>query len=395
MSVLLCLLLSSCGINEKSGEKSYSLVDSITGVVFDVYGNVLNGSSFISLITEDAQLNDGLTYAYRNETSEYLVYNSKKWAVVCCKTNAVGLKGMSSSDIKSYFSTVSFLKSSVNTPTKKLSFQKGTSGKATKLYFPNVEIGIAPNVLSYQVFYGSMAYLEYYDVGYYLFMGTPTPLENVSKEVKKVIAHTPKSLSFIGLSVEADPIEVTPEPTEETISETSVSAPAVEEVEAPEPVPETEVVEEPQEPVIIENTKDKNAIISVECDAYSQRPLGTKVTVNIYALNQSVGNDVVRKVDDYEVSDGTHAECLKYRVSKREVYDGDIYVDFKLVGLDSENLTFYGIKYPKRTYDYDDGTYLYVFYSVPNGCKEYALLVGHDNGENVLLHVKDGKLSID
>lgn len=193
-------LFAGCGVNASGNDSNYSTITNVDGVSFDVYGNVLKGASFVSAISDSDLLNNAQTFIYRDEISEYLIYNSTSYAVVCQRINPIGINNMSSSDIKTYFSTLSFLKSSVTTSSKKISFKKGESNGMEKLYFPSIEVGISPNVYSYQNYYGSMSYIETPEYGFIIFMGVTTPLEEVTKEVKKVIEHTTKSITYIGVT---------------------------------------------------------------------------------------------------------------------------------------------------------------------------------------------------
>ena len=57
------------------------------------------------------------------------------------------------------------------------------------------------------------------------------------------------------------------------------------------------------------------------------------------------------------------------------------YINTKIVGIDGNALVFRGIKNRTRCFDQQiraDGNTveMYAFYSVPNGCKEYALRFG-------------------
>lgn len=75
--------------------------------------------------------------------------------------------------------------------------------------------------------------------------------------------------------------------------------------------------------------------------------------------------------------EGTHFECVEYSLNhspKEEFYYVNIYVK----GYDGSRLSYKGITFPKRTYDYYDfmtPTFekIYCFYAIPDGLDQYSL----------------------
>ena len=75
---------------------------------------------------------------------------------------------------------------------------------------------------------------------------------------------------------------------------------------------------------------------------------------------------------------GTHFEAAKIKTTANL---NNEYLDVKVEGLDGERLVYRGISYTTRAYDLlvlnNNETYeTWVYYEVPNGCKEYLLEVG-------------------
>lgn len=403
-----CFTLCGCGNTEKIGANDFTVISSIEGVSFDVYNTILNSASFTSAISDTDLLNNAQTFVYRNDITDYLCYNSTSFAIVGQRMDSIGLSQMDANAIKTYISTTSFLKTSITTPPKKLSFKKSANKTETRLFFPEVEAGVSPNVNSFQNYYGALSVVDTGTYTYFLFMGTIYPFEEVTKDVKKIYEHTAKSLTYTGVS-EPD----VSQSEEEDVSQNTVNEEIIEETDGKEfqsisedetatqsdiaPVKDIvegtisekeELKEEPKEEPMFKKEKTKGIkipdndgaiFVSDDIIAISSQPSGAKAEIRIYQVNQKADEEIKKEVPSFTAKEGTHFESVKYRLYQLEQTEdeiGEIYCDFRLKGLDGEKLTYMGIKYSSRTYDYEKGGYKYTFYEVPNGCKEYLLTIG-------------------
>ncbi len=78
--------------------------------------------------------------------------------------------------------------------------------------------------------------------------------------------------------------------------------------------------------------------------------------------------------------EGTHFEVAKFTTTADTSNE---YIDVKIEGLDGERLVYRGVSYTKRVYDLTskEPFVCYVYYEVPNGCKEYLLELGIQTNE--------------
>ena len=100
-------------------------------------------------------------------------------------------------------------------------------------------------------------------------------------------------------------------------------------------------------------------------------------------------------IHGFEAPRGYTWHVAEYDVSYESCSE-DIYINIKIEGLDGNKLYFRGIPCEERTYDSSyavstdsagNSTNHYVFYAVPNGCKEYVLKCGEGSPskDNTLL----------
>lgn len=133
---------------------------------------------------------------------------------------------------------------------------------------------------------------------------------------------------------------------------------------------------------IISSGLDKNGSIQ-----------GVLVTVTSYYNEDNSINVIKRGVKEdnlytyFDAPDGCHYEAIEYSVSDSAMED--VYVNFKIVGIDGQALKYKGITYSSRTYDIlattsykkDGYSNRICYYPVPNGCKEYVLQFGENRGQ--------------
>ncbi len=379
VTIFICaLMIAGCTkVYEKTDDKSFKVIKNIKGLTFDVYSPFLDNCSFSTGILETDQLNNGTTYVYRNDTTDYMIYNSKSFGVVAQKIDSLGLNESKKTDVKVRLSNLYFLNTSVTSKASAIKFKYDESGDITKYITSKpIEVGIAPNVLSFQNYYGYLSYIERDNKdAFVIFAGTINPIEEVDNDVREKLYHIVASMVIddnnIGLT---------------DVSENDTSFPAVtfEGVKEEEVV--EAVVEEPIPEPIEAITKTDSINVDIKTSAYNKTQEESVVNVCIKSVNRRADDFIKAYEKDYfEVKDGCHFEMVEYELKNPQTEDD--YVRFNLVGLDAEKLVYNGIKYSKRTYELTKGKKTYVYYEVPNGCKEYMLEIG-GLGEKGYFHVK-------
>lgn len=381
MLMTFSLALSGCtSVYEDTGAKGFTTITNVKGVSFDVYSPILENCSFSTGILGTEQLNNGKTFVYRNDSTDYLAYNSTSFAVAVQKIEPLGLRELSKNDIKTKLSSLFFLESSVTSKVSKINIKtKESKGIFKVITTKEIEVGIAPNVLSFQNYHGYLSYIETQNGNAYaIFMGTVSPLEETGKDVKEILYHTVSSLTVVEDITEerndtSEPL-TTVEETEPSNNDVSSDNTVKETI----PKPETEPISEP--------------VIDVFEGAEVESVDGIHHSIHVSAFNGTTTEDMVKvtikdiytDAEDYveewdsefglECKEGCHFEMIEYVMSEK-VSDTDT-IDVKLLGLDYEKLTYAGLKYSSRTYDINHYGKTYVYYEVPNGCKEYVLELG-------------------
>ncbi len=377
-ALLLCLITTACTkVYEGTGEKSFRVISNVKGLSFDMYESFLDGCLFTTGILDTDQLNNGSTYVYRNDSTDYMAYNSRSFGVVAQKINSLDLNGEKKSVVKSKLSNLYFLNSSVTTKASGISYKKKVGKEATKyITTKQTEVGIAPNVLSFQNYYGYLAYIECNNGdAYAIFAGTIAPLEEVDGSVKDTLYHIASSMKVTEVK---DGTSDTKTDTSE--NEQPVASLPDTNVYAEEPAKETTSVSVAPKPEVEErdvdlpNTTDK-LNVEIRTSAYNGTVTESTVGVKIKSVNRDA-EDMVKKLeaDYFAPMDGCHLELAEYEISNKQT-DADT-VRINVVGADFEKLTYNGIKYSKRTYDVAKNGKIYVYYEIPNGCKEYVLEIG-------------------
>lgn len=383
-ALFMCLFISACAkVYEKTEDKSFRVIDNVKGLSFDMYKPFLENCLFSTGILETDQLNNGATYVYRNNTTDYMIYNSKSFGAVAQKIDSLNLKGEKNSTIKGRLSSLYFLNSSVTSKASAVSFKDESSKGVTKyITTKQIEVGIAPNVLSYQNYYGYLAYIEC-DNGeaYALFAGTVNPIDDVDGDVKDMLYHIVASMRVTDTGGLISKID-------DDVSEGEVTEPVTfEGVSKPVGFTETES-EDNHELLISEPVEIKSAVTEVDVpnktsklnsvikvSAYNGTTEDSMVTVKVVKIDRKA-EDTVKKYESEYVppKDGCHYEMIQFDLTDTKTENDTIRIN--VVGLDYEKLAYNGIKYSKRTYEVENNGKRYVYYEIPNGCKKYVLEIG-------------------
>lgn len=444
VATMLIALLSTMGcgsINDTANADDYSLIESVKGVTFDIYGKLLDNSSFTSALADDLRIADGSTLVYRNDDTDYLLYNTSSFAVVCQRKTKLDVNNLSDSDLKSALASSTFLKTSITTLENKIKIKKGQNNGKVKLYVDEIECGVAPTLDSFQNYYGSLSYIEDDTYGYFLFCGSINSFDKMSKDERKMIEHTAKSLTYEGIEEETsdengeavtidsslsanDTENVSVSDNEEikvevndtgnakgVLEEVNAEISANEEkdkVEAPKPQTQEESVsenaeaeakaneeaveeEEVKEEVIEDNV---DCLLSFTCLGYSKTPTGTDTKIYVYEISKDANEEVKKRVSDLEVKSGTHLESLTFSMKSLDKDYKDVDVSIRLKGLDKANLNYLGIEYSNKVLKYKDGSNYVCYYEIPNGCEEYLLEFGYLGNEVVGIEVKESNLEV-
>lgn len=225
---------------------------------------------------------------------------------------------------------------------------------------------------------------------------TETPGETEPPTDEEIVIEEPDENNDV-------PVEVIPEEPQEEVPTEPVTPPVKEE----EPDKDIVVTEKGTENVInVTNQKELEGNVTtiyslakvgddvlssgIDIDGNFQTVL---VSVSSY-YNEETALDVIKsgvKKDGlykyFDAPDGCHYEAIEYSVSGSAT--DNVYVNFKIVGIDGQSLKYKGITYGSRTYDIlstseykkDGYTKRICYYPVPNGCKEYVLQFGESGNQ--------------
>jgi len=201
----------------------------------------------------------------------------------------------------------------------------------------------------------------------------------------------------------SEEITETEEPSTEEITENATEKPvSVEPTEKPEKKPSTTK----KEPLTLNNQssikRDDKTVY--ESDIYNMLSIGNKAYVStitrkgyekavIQVTDLYKGKDAENIIKDscknklvsynyFPADEGCTWHVIKFNIDYGTCSEKG-YIDVRLKGLDGEKLKYRGVPYSKRTYLIKlNEKEFYCYYSVPNGCKEYALECGEGTVNN-------------
>lgn len=434
---VMAMCFMGCGKVYEGTKSGYVTIKDIPGVTFDIYANSAKSATAVSQINKDSDMSDGNSYLYKNGSTDYIIYNNKSLTAVVQKVESIGLEA--AKDKESVLKDITFLGTSVLSE----NYEYATSGKddAYKLV-AQVDAGVSLTLTTFGDYTGQFAYLSYQNNDYLMFVGVPkTEYKNLDKEVRDAIEHMIKSLRVNKDDFGANKVQTTEKTDKVTENKpedvkkeenTSQNEEVIQQPDEKEPVkqpiPSVDIEipkEEPKEEDIVITEKEVENVVNVtnqkelegnittiysfggieddvlssgvDIDGNFQTVL---VTVTAY-YNEEMALDVIKSgvaqdglYEYFDAPDGCHFEAVEYSVSGSAT--DDVYVNFKIVGIDGQLLKYKGITYGSRTYDilatseYKKDGYVkrICYYPVPNGCKEYVLQFGEAGGQ--LGYVKIG-----
>ena len=427
--LVMAMCFMGCGKVYEGTKSGYVTIKDIPGITFDIYANSAKSATAVSQINKDSDMSDGNSYLYKNGSTDYIIYNNKSLTAVVQKVESIGLETVK--DKESVLRDITFLGTSVLSE----NYEYVTSGKddAYKLV-AQVDAGVSLTLTTFGDYTGQFAYLSYQNNDYLMFVGVPkTEYKNLDKEVRDAIEHMIKSLRVnkedFGTN-KVQPTEKTDKVTEtkpEDVKKEETTTQKEEVTQQPEekepvkqPIPSVEIEvpkEEPEEDIIITEKEVENVVNvtnqkelegnittiysfgGIEDDVLSS---GVDINGNFQTVlvtitayyNEEMASDVIKSgvakdglYEYFDAPDGCHYEAVEYKVSGSATED--VYVNFKIVGIDGQLLKYKGVTYGSRSYDIlstseykkDGYTKRICYYPVPNGCKEYVLQFGETGGQ--------------
>lgn len=221
----------------------------------------------------------------------------------------------------------------------------------------------------------------------------PTPTQRAEPTPEPTHDEEPTPQTVLTATPAAEEPTVPAKPTEAVLDDTAHPPEITEAPDTEQGVPEHQGLN------IMNQSNNEKSDGPVESTIYSMCSIGQTSYVDAYCQeSQSITTGCVILE---EVLMGSEAEEFLKRYCRRNQFEyippdngttwhvaalhydfgtsTDPYVNVRLVGMDGDNLIYRGVPYSKVTHDvlHEPGSDItYVFYAVPNGCKEYALEIG-------------------
>lgn len=437
--IIIFLTTSSDDIGSTAKYDGYEAVHEIEGVSFYIPSNVASAATAISEISDNVGIEASQTYIYRNGSDKYVLFNMGVLVVAVQKGTDYSeeLSDMNEFNVCGIFfedglkkvddEPLTFNGSAEFTPTSDLF---GDYVGTLAIYDINgtqysVFAGV-PNAKKYDDLSDDMKdglniiakglvpsdYRKPEQTSYAVDVSPtteqmeteipePTPIVEEKEESQVSIVET-EAENEIGTEEELSEDERTPE--DDSSEAEIIEAEPEEENTNPESEElAEESAEEPAEtePVIETFARDRSKAYS--SDVYSMLSVGDSGIINEYNIDAGSYSQVIINVN--RIYRGEEAKSIingycndfgfynyfeapagcTWHVAEYYIKNGKElpYIDIKLKGIDGNRLVFRGIKYTGRTYDILEygksdafcGPY-YVYYAIPNGCKEYALECG-------------------
>lgn len=423
---------------ESGIKEGYKVVSDVPGVEFVVKKNMADISTAVMEISKNIDFIDYMTYSYKNGENTYLLFNIRQYIIIVQKGTSFCFNELGVEESLKINSMQGIWFTATGKP--KENAQKYVIDVEAQVVITNSIYNDFYGTLctitrdggEWAMFVGTTREYraEYeemveYIVDSFVFSDTVIAADVINHEVSM------ENGEIIDPGADVEPAETLEEPSEDIPGESSEVIPdegSGESSESPqeEPAQTPEEVPEAEEHIAsVEAGEESGLVLGSNQHAYEINE-GSAYTSSIYAM-LSVGDtgfmDVTSDRDgSYESAyvkvtrlytqeeteqlisryiasgdsyysnitapDGCHFEAVEYDI--RYTGEETSYVNVKFTGLDGENLRFRGVKYPKMTHDIlnraaekNGWVSGYIcFYSVPNGCKEYALKFGDGNGNN-------------
>lgn len=383
---IMMLTATGCGDLTTPIPSSYKTM-TYQDVSFGIPQTFVDTATVISALNEDFANNE--SYIYENE-NEYMFFNMNSIIVICEKGTNFGDDATSDSICDAWF-----------TPTQKKWVKEKKDSYIKKEIPATCEISITKTL--YGSYVGKLTTLSDGTNEYALYAGVVAPsLKEASSRQKDVIDNIVNTFnwnSFSSTTASDNPNAVVVE----GVSEPEVETPVVEETTPAEPTTPKVSFEPRNAPIGNPLSVGEIGVCFTGIKSDQQLTANSFRVDKIYKDEEAISLLKNLLKEEYtSPREGTVWNVLEYSTEKSPFTD-EGYINIKLRGFGGKPLTFRGVKYTKRTYDYLDNvkednvfSKCYCYYEVPVGCTEYLLEFGiHDNNIEGLKEIEGTYLLVE
>lgn len=437
--LILIMIFSMAGCGNTSSvysipDSGYITVNHIDNLAFCVPSFVANKATAITKISNDQEYDSNIAYSYKNGTDEYIMFCIDQLVVLAQKGTSFHFHN--TEEKETCLNNSGVLNTWFAKCGKNFTYIDDSNSNIYKIV-SDVTAEVVITTQLYGDFVGKLAVIHDGNDEWSVFAGVMgNSLENLSKEQNAFINDIVLSMRLEANPVEEVPsydivldsnpldIESSTESIEEltTYEETEVICVTNEETTTVEEssleetivvssdiqdINETKDVQNNSIGINVTNQKEKKAVFdnAYESDEYSMLSLGdcgilsarnskgeietpiiriNKIYTGKEAKNIIKNNLATVSIQYFDAPRGYSWHVAKYDVSFANCTE-EMYINTKVEGLDGNQLYFRGIPCDERTFDAErsvttdtEGNSVdhYIFYAIPNGCKEYVLKCG-------------------
>lgn len=392
--------------SNKTAPTGYKRVYDIPGISFDINHMFIEKSTAVTEISNNINFQKNQYYLYKNGEDKYLLFNMENIVIAAQKGTLFDFTKAENKE--NALNDSSIVNIWFEKGTKKFEIEKINDNA----YVVPVLASVPINANLYGDFCGKIVVIEdpENDTEWSLFVGVPGPrydkLSNSDQDGIEAIINSFK------IDNEGAPVDNTVYAVEVNGNNSKAEKVAEEEQVKEEVAPPSDSVEMTEKPVSInlsnqtkiekkDNTKAYTSTIYKMLDLgdngllsainYETQEVEFPI-INVKRVYR--GTEAEQLIKEYCASGdsifsyfdapaGCNWQAVEYDLNYRDCKEKE-YIDIRMVGFDDEKLKFQGMPYSMRTYNivnkvFTDGNWersYYVFYAVPNGCKEYALRCG-------------------
>lgn len=441
------ILLGGCNSNSSVyyiPESGYTTVNHIDNLAFCVPSFVANKATAITKISNDQEYDSNIAYSYKNGTDEYIMFCINQLVVLAQK--GTSFQFLNTENKETCLTNSDLLNTWFTKCGKSFSYTDEINSNTYKI-ISDVTAEVVITTQLYGDFVGKLAVISDGTDEWSVFAGVMgNSFENLTNEQQSFINDI-----VLSMRLEKNPIEEVPtydvvlesNPLEESkdellekpVIETNATASTKSEIEVTTQTNENltteysaivssdsdfseidtisenigiNVTNQKRKELLFDNAykSDEYSMLSLcECGILSARNSKGVIETPIIRINKIYTGKEAKKIVNnssneflihgFEAPRGYTWHVAEYDVSYESCSE-DIYINIKIEGLDGNKLYFRGIPCEERTYDSSyavstdsagNSTNHYVFYAVPNGCKEYVLKCGEGSPskDNTLL----------
>lgn len=401
--LLLCCFIVGCQNKSEQGVKSnYSQITDVQGITFQVPSSVSTKATALSQIVDSSDYEFNSIYSYKNGTDTYILFCMKELIILA--NSGTNFNFQANENKEKCLESNELLNTWFSVPGNKLDYEEQKKDSYYKIIANvNAEVVITSNL--YGDYTGKLAVINNGQNEWTLFVGSVSSTgEELSNAQNQFINNIVLSMTLNNEKKEEKQYEIIVEETKLEPQEETIVQPNV--------IPSTnnDVITEEKKGINITNLNQEKLDVHkvYNSDEYNMLYLGQagyftcnfmdegeKLVVRankVYTGEEAdtIIKNYVKKQNIYEyfeAPDGYSWHVLEYDISYENCSTLP-YINFKLKGLDGNKLVFRGIPIDERTHDavilpkekrlctYNN----YCYYAVPNGCHEYAIMCGDENG---------------